>query len=381
MEMGLNKKRIRFVSSIMTGAMLLSMAACSSGDSGPGASSEATVVPSAAASLAASTGGKKWDGKTLTVCSWGGAIQAAQKKVIFDKFAEETGCTIAEDTDPSPAKIKAAVQAGKMEVDVWDVDSDFVPRGIKDNLFEKLDFKVVKKDGLVENFITEYSVPSEIAAICISWNTGKYNKDNHPKTWSEFFDTAKFPGNRTLYSNPMSMLEAVLMADGVPMDKLYPLDVDRAFKFLDKHKKDIPTFWESGSQSVELVSSGDNALGEVWAGRVMKAQADGQPIDMDTNQAILTGDSWVIGKGSQNVEMANDFIAFATSAKVVANYAVEYPGNAPCNAKAYDLMTKEQIGRLASSTDKVKSQVYVDVDWWAENYDKVYERFQEWKLG
>lgn len=375
MKQNLFRKRAgRFAAVFAAVALALSATACSGGSS-PASSGAASADGTAA------SGGKKWAGKTLTVCSWGGAIQAAQKKTIFDKFAEKTGCTIKEDTDPTPAKVKAAVQANKMEVDVWDVDTDFAFRGESQGLFEKLDFNVIKKDGLIPNFITDYSVPSECSAICISWNTNEFTDGNRPKTWAEFFDTAKFPGNRTLYSNPMSMLEAVLIADGVPMDQLYPLDVDRAFRFLDKHKKDIQTFWDSGSQSVQLVSSGDDPLGEVWAGRIIKAKEENQPVDYDWNQAIITADSWVIGKGSQNVEMANDFIAFATSPQVVADYAVEYPGNAPCNNDAYKLMTQEQVDKLASSPEKQKNQVYYDVKWWVDNYDAVYQRFQEWKIS
>ena len=363
------KNGSRIAAGLMAATMICSMTACS-GSSGS----------SSAAAANTATGGKKWSGKTLTVCSWGGAIQAAQKKTIFETFAQKYGCTIKEDTDPTPAKVKAAVQANKMEVDVWDVDTDFAFRGEKQVLFEKLDYNVIKKDGLIKNFVTDYSVPSECPPICISWNTSKYSQANHPKTWQEFFDTSKFPGNRTLYSNPMSMLEAVLMADGVPMDKLYPLDVDRAFKFLEKHKKDISTFWDSGSQSVQLLNSGDDALGELWPGRVIAAKAEGQSVDFDPNEAIIAADSWVIGKGSKNVAMANDFIAYATSAQVVANYSVEYPGNAPANENAYKLMTKEQIDKLASSPEKIKHQVYYNVQWWVDNYDKVYQRFQEWKL-
>lgn len=351
----------KVLASVLAMSMLTSMAACGKSEK--------------------SDNGKKWAGKTLVVCSWGGAIQEAQKKTIFDAFAEKYGCTVVDTTDPDPAKIKSMVEAKNMEVDVWDVDSDFVPRGMAQNLFEKLDFNVISKDGLIKDFITDYSVPSEIATLCISWNTNKVSNDNHPKTWTEFFDTSKYPGKRTLYTNPMSMFEAVLLADGVKKEDMYPLDIDRAFKYLDAHKKDILTFWASGSQSVELVAGGDAALGSVWGGRIIAAQKGGQPVEKEINQAILTGDSWVIGKGSSNVEMAQDFIAFATSPEVVKNYAVEYPGNAPANTKAYDLMSKEQIAKLASSPETASSQLYINVDWWFKNYDKVYERFQQWLVS
>ncbi len=44
------------------------------------------------------------------------------------------------------------------------------------------------------------------------------------------------------------MMEIALMADGVPPDKLYPIDADRAFKKLDTIKKNT-IFWETNSQS------------------------------------------------------------------------------------------------------------------------------------
>ncbi len=355
------RKSKKVLALLLSAAMLVSLAACSkeSKDTSAG-------------------GGKKWEGKTLVVCSWGGAIQEAQKKTIFDKFAEEYGCTVVDETDPDPAKIKTMVDSGNMEIDVWDVDSDFVPRGIAQDLFEKLDFNVISKDGLIENFITDYSVPSEVSTLCISWNTNAIT--DGPKTWAEFWDTTKYPGKRTLYQNPMSMFEAVLLADGVAPADMYPLDVDRVFKFLDAHKSDILAFWGSGAESVELVTGGDAVLGSVWGGRVIAAQKDGQNIEKEINEAILAGDSWVIGKGSKNVEMAQDFIAFATKPETIAAYAVEYPGNAPANTKSYDLMTKDQIATLASNPDKAKTQLLIDVNWWFENYDDVYNRFQEWKL-
>jgi putative spermidine/putrescine transport system substrate-binding protein len=355
-------KSKRILAAVLTAVMVLSMSACKGSDSGTSSGSE-----------------KKWAGKTLVVCSWGGAIQEAQKKTIFDKFAEEYGCTVIDETDPDPAKIKTMVESGNMEIDVWDVDSDFVPRGIAQDLFEKLDFNVISKEGLIENFITEYSVPSEVSTLCISWNTDAITGD-HPATWEEFWDTGKYPGKRTLYQNPMSMFEAILLADGVAPEDMYPLDVDRVFAFLDAHKDDIVAFWGSGAESVELVAGGDAVLGSVWGGRVIAAQKEGQKIEKEINQAILAGDSWVIGKGSKNIEMAQDFIAFATKAETIAAYATEYPGNAPANTNAYDLMTEAEIATLASNPEKAPSQLLINVDWWYENYDEVYNRFQNWKL-
>lgn len=343
----------------------------------------ALPLSSCGSSSSGGKSGKKFEGQTLVVCSWGGAIQDAQRKTIFEPFMEETGCIIEEATEPDPAKIKSMVESGNMEIDVWDVDTDFVPRGIAQDLFEKLDFDGanIQTKGMNEAYVTDYSVPCETSTLCISWNSDDYSQDNHPTTWADFFDTEKYPGKRTLYTNPMSMFESILLADGVAPEDMYPLDVDRAFNFLDKHKDDILKFWESGAESVELVAGGECSLGGVWGGRAITAKADGQKIDYEPNQAILASDSFVIGKGSQNQELANAFIAYATSPEVVANYATEYPGNAPCTTEAYQYMSDDAVKALASNPDTSSSQLFIDVDWWYENYDKVYERFQEWKIS
>jgi putative spermidine/putrescine transport system substrate-binding protein len=323
---------------------------------------------------------KKWDGQTLVICSWGGAIQDAQRKTLFEAFTAQYGGEIIETTDPDPAKLQSMVSSGNMEIDVWDVDSDFAPRGIAKGLFEPLDFSVINKEGLVEAFVTDYSVPSEIATLCITWNTDQLTGDDHPETWSEYFDATKYPGKRTLYANPMSMFETVALASGVDPKELYPLDVDRIFTFLDEHRSDILTFWSSGAQSVDLVTGGDATFGEVWGGRVIAAKKSGQNIELERKGAILTGDSWIIGKGSKNVGMAMDFIAFATSPEVTASYSIEYPGNSPANLNAYSHMTQEQIDALVYSPSMADYQYYVDVNWWFENYDSVYERFQNWLI-
>ena len=59
------------------------------------------------------------------------------------------------------------------------------------------------------------------------------------RTGADFWNVKDFPGKRSLPNFPAYMLPAALMADGVTADKLYPIDLDRAFKRLDKIKKDI----------------------------------------------------------------------------------------------------------------------------------------------
>ena len=67
-----------------------------------------------------------------------------------------------------------------------------------------------------------------------------------------------------------------LLADGVPMDKLYPLDVDRAFRKLEQIKPDIATWWTSGGQSAQLISDGEVDMIQAWNGRITAVQGSPQ---------------------------------------------------------------------------------------------------------
>lgn len=79
------------------------------------------------------------------------------------------------------------------------------------------------------------------------YNTKKY--PNPPQNWHDFFDTTKFPGKRALRNAAEGGgYEAALLADGVPREKLYPLDYDRATKKLNTIRKNL-VFWDTGAQS------------------------------------------------------------------------------------------------------------------------------------
>jgi ABC-type spermidine/putrescine transport system permease subunit I len=71
-----------------------------------------------------------------------------------------------------------------------------------------------------------------------------------PSGWADFWDAKRFPGDRTLVgagsgNNPE--LEFALLAASVPADKLYPLDLDKAFASYDKIKPDVVKWWETGA--------------------------------------------------------------------------------------------------------------------------------------
>ncbi|RVD48303.1 ABC transporter substrate-binding protein, partial [Mesorhizobium sp. M2D.F.Ca.ET.140.01.1.1] len=70
------------------------------------------------------------------------------------------------------------------------------------------------------------------------------------------WDVSKYPGVRTLSSGVYGEAgpwEEALLADGVPADALYPLDIDRAFASLDKIKPHIRKWFVTGSENQQLL--------------------------------------------------------------------------------------------------------------------------------
>ena len=315
----------------------------------------------------------------LVVLSWGGALQDAERETIFKPFEEKYNVRIREASPPDYGKIKAMIDEGKPEYDVMNVDADFVPRAVRQNLLEKLDFTVIDKIDLDPETVTEYSVGAEIFGNNITYNTTVYSKENHPKSWADFWDVKKFPGDRTFQKRPTPLLEMALLADGVKIADVYPIDIDRAFKSLERIKPYIKTWWETGAQSIQLLTDNEAALGMLWSGRVLTAQDQNLPIALELNESVLALDSWVIPRGAKHKELAMKFIAFATDPQIDANYATMYP-YAPINLKSYDLLTDEVKSRIATNPEVRKTQLMTDVNWWLDNFDSVNDRFQKWLL-
>jgi putative spermidine/putrescine transport system substrate-binding protein len=316
----------------------------------------------------------------LVVVVWGGTVEEVRKKTIFEPFEKKYGAKITMVTPTDYGKFKAMVQGGNVEWDVVNTDVDFVIRGAKEGLLEKLDYSVINKEGIIKELVHEYGVGQELFSTAISYNTKTFSGDQHPSSWSDFWDTKKFPGPRALWKYPVGALEAALLADGVKPAELYPLDVDRAFKSLDKLKKDVKVWWNAGAQPVQLLSSGEVAMTSAWSGRITMAKSEGAPVNVEYNQGLIFGDSWVIPKGSKHKDLAQKFIAFAVSPEVQADFSSHFD-NAPANLKALDLMPDDIKERLGQSPESAKKQVLIDYTWWVANFDKVNERFQQWLLN
>lgn len=312
---------------------------------------------------------------TIVFTSWGGTTQASQQKNWAQPFTQATGINVLMDGPTDYGKLKAMVDSGNVTWDVVDVEGDFAYTAQKAGLIEPIDYSVVKKDELDPRFATPSAVGSFYYSFVLGYNKAKY-ASAQPANWSDLFDTKKFPGKRTFYKwSAPGVLEIALLADGVPPNKLYPLDLDRAFKKLDTIKSDI-VWWSGGAQSQQLLASGEAPIGMFWNGRLHALAQTGVPVGISWNQNLTAADMLVIPKGSKHKAEAMKFLAAATSAQAQAKFAIE-TGYAPVNVKSPSLMPAD-VAKTLPDQHKT-SQIDLDMKYWADNRDAIAKRWYAWQ--
>ncbi|MCE5988522.1 polyamine ABC transporter substrate-binding protein [Pseudomonas sp. LM20] len=311
---------------------------------------------------------------SLNFVSWGGTTQDAQKEAWAAPFTKATDIKVVQDGPTDYGKLKAMVESGNVQWDVVDVEADFAQRAASEGLLEPLDFNQIKRDKIDPRFVSDHGVGSFFFSFVLGYNEGKLGA-NKPVDWTALFDTKAYPGKRALYKWPSpGVLELALLADGVAPDKLYPLDLDRAFKKLDTIKKDI-VWWGGGAQSQQLLASGEASLGQFWNGRVYALQQDGAPVGVSWKQNLVMADFLVIPKGAKNKDAAMKFLANASSAEGQAEFANK-TAYAPVNVDSVAKLDKDLAQNLP--TAYAQDQVTLDFAYWAKNGQAIAARWNEW---
>lgn len=314
----------------------------------------------------------------LTFVTYGSAFQEAQEASIIDPFTKETGIDVTVESPVDPAKLKVMVESGTPTWDVYLAGQQDVP-AYCGTLFEKLDLANIDKDDFEPGTVEDCGVPIDTYSYVVAYNEETYG-DNPPTSIADFFDLEKYPGTRSMGTDPAEgNLELALMADGVAPDDLYPLDYDRAFKVLDRIKADT-VFWSSGAEQVAIMEEQRADMILVWSGRGYEAAQNGAPYVPMWQDNAYHWASLAIVKGSPNREAAQKFIDYAVSPEPQTRWA-EAIAYGPSNLKATPELSTEMSDWDSSSQEHRDVSWQIDNAWWAENQDEVVERWTDWTAG
>lgn len=313
---------------------------------------------------------------TMTVPNSGGALEEAYRAAYFDPFEAETGVKILSAPYMEAGRVKAMVDAGAVDVDLLNIDFAEAAVLAREGLLEPIDYSIVDKTNLLDFAAHENYIVSDVAALVMGWNTQAFNEDTRPKSWAEYFDAAAVPGQRSLWKLAPQTIEVACLAAGIPASELYPLDLDAAFAQLEAIRPDL-TWWTSGAQSAQLLISNEVDVGTAWNGRLFQPREDGAPIDFTFDNCIYTCDAFVVPKGAKNKELAMQMIATILTAKNQAEFARHIPYG-PTNQAAFELLSPEELALLPNAPGSAATGTLQNVDYWAENGDAIFKRFNEW---
>ena len=320
-------------------------------------------------------------GETLRVCSYGGSYQESQRKALIQPFADKFGVKIIEASGPDIAKVKAQVDNKAYEWDVIDLETRHIARGELENLLEPIDTGVVNLSGLDKKAIRKAAIGNIFWTTSLAYNKKALGDKKAASSWADFWDVKKFPGPRALQDQAAFNLEFALMADGVPKDKIYPIDVDRAFKKMAELKDHITVWWKNGAQQIQLLTSAEAHYSSAWNGRVNVAQGKGVPLEIVWEGGILDLDWWCIPRGNPNKDLAMKFIDFAIQAERQGEQMQKYIAYGPTNLNAFKYITDERAKELPSYPENLKKQIVQDADYWGPNLAPLTEKWKTWMIS
>lgn len=326
----------------------------------------------------------------LTFVSWGGAYGKSQVEAIIKPFSEKSGKKVlSEDYSGGLAQMRAQVQSGTVIWDVVDLELQDALRACDEGLLVSLSPKDLQaapgSNSVVEDFLpgalSQCAIGTLMWSNVIAFDSGKF-ASNMPAKIADFFDIKKFPGKRGMRKSPKANMEWALLADGVAQADIYkvlgtPAGIERAFKKLSSIKSSI-VWWEAGAQPPQLLADSAVTMTTAFSGRIQSAiDTDKKPFKIIWHGQIPEYETLAILKGTKNLQLAKDFLRFATSPQVLAAQT-KYIAYGPLRKSALPFVEASLRPKLPSAPANIEGAIPVNSDWWANNGDEISQRFSVW---
>jgi putative spermidine/putrescine transport system substrate-binding protein len=333
----------------------------------------------------------------LTVATWGGAYEAAQRAAIFEPFTAATGIEI--DVVRYDGGVAALAEGpageGAPAWDVVDMIRSDARAACRAGLLAPLDPDILAPapDGTpaAEDFIAgafgDCSVAQLVFATVIAYDDRAFPGEK-PDSVADFFDLERFPGRRALRAEPVGLLDWALRSYGVPRAQIYQLlstarGFDLAFRRLDAIREAL-VWWRGGAEPAALLAGGQVAMASGYNGRFFHAQViEGAPISVIWDSALLEQNVWAIPAGTPDRALAERFVRFATASERLAAMAnrISY---GPARASA-----QRRVGlhvptgipmrpHLPTAPRHLDLALHKDYAWYARTESLRRRRFEAW---
>jgi len=289
-------------------------------------------------------------------------------------FTAKTGIQVVSESPNLLGKLRGLVETGNSSTTLFVLGAMALEQAKSLNLIRKLDWQKIDPQPMFPETRDDYGLGFIFYSTLMAWRKGV----PAPNNWEQFFNSKDFPGKRTLPDNPVYVLPAALLAAGVPIAKLYPLDVDLAFQKLSVFKKDVSIWWKSGVQPPQLLRDNEVQYAMAFSGRVNGQEG----VEYNFNQASLDISFMCVVRTARDaeIETAYKYLHEMTFAKnqVIAYGINPYPGNSPELEK---LLPPEAVKNFETAANNKDLQYIHDAKWWYIHGDAVQRRWQQFMLS
>jgi putative spermidine/putrescine transport system substrate-binding protein len=323
-------------------------------------------------------------GKRIVIRDPGGPFTVAFAEAYYKPFREATGIEavgVASAHEPT-SQIKSMVDT---KTYTWDMA--LLSQAASDQLVKEGSY--LEKIGLDSHpavqeirpeFRDAYNYGNDVYTAILAYRTDAFKGKKAPASWKDLWDAAGVPGRRSIRKHPFDTIEEALLADGVPKDKLYPCDIDRAFKSLDRVKKHVAVWWTGGAQTSQMIKTGEVDMVPTWNARAQAAIDEGAPAAIAWDQGLWAVEGWSILRGGPNADLCRKFVEFAVDAKRQAAFT-PHLSYGPTNPNAYKFVEPKRALILPTHPENYSRSIKVDYAYWGSHKDKVTERFNAWLIS
>jgi spermidine/putrescine-binding protein len=319
----------------------------------------------------------------MIVVGWGGISNGFGQELFSDPFAA-AGNQV--QWLAAPGQQVAALQAQRAaNQTAWDVL----------NALNGTQFALLSRQGLLWKLppdvkarlakqmpdgVTDYGVAYATTSDVIACNAKEVA--TCPVTPKDFFDVDRFPGQRSLYvGDPLIAMAMALQADGVPADKVFPMDIDRAFRKLQVIRPHIRAFWQSGDQSEQMFRSGEVDMAVMWNGRarnIAMHPTDRMRIDVSWQGAVYEPSYLAVAVGASHANAGFAYLEWVVNhPDAMARYA-ERTGYGFPNGELFNLLPANIAGWLPEFPAHFGGQVRLDHDWYLAHKSEIDLRWKDY---
>jgi putative spermidine/putrescine transport system substrate-binding protein len=312
----------------------------------------------------------------LYINTWGGRWEKSAFDNLFNPFTAKTGIEIKTVSPVSYAKLVAQARTGAYDFDVTTVGLPELVGGDKAGVLEPINTKVVDVESHAKDAVFHNGVASHVFSVLVSYNKKTY-PNGGPQSWADFWNIGKFPGERSMMKQADIAMLPALVADGVPKDKLFPVDIERSLSSLDRIKPKLRVWWTQGSQSQQLLRDGEVDCIGIWHGQALILRDQGLPVDIVWNEQLIQRVYWVVSKGTPRSELAWRFIDFATSAKPLAGFCKQAVYG-PLNPQSFEFIPEADQKDMPTSPRNYINPIEYNAEDIGRQTPEMIKRFDQW---